>query len=515
MNNKGFTFVEILAVIVMIGILSSIAIVGVSKYRENAKNKDYEALAKASYNAMEEYMMAHPYKKKVSLETLDNDDFLSNRVDPATKSSNCTGSVEVERKTAGIDGSMDENEYTVYLCCTNYKKEYTYPSGDVTDYTGTDKCDVQDGDDEESVIPSPQPGEATYTCNAGYYLPKNKTSCEKCLSTYYCLGGTFAKRDSDQGLSPCPKGYRNSNVGSSKIEQCYMQVPKNKFVKKAKDTSATECNNGYEKAAHNVYYGKTSTCSTTTYTITYNLKGGSVSGNPTTYTVETNTFTLKKPTKSGQTFLGWTGSNGTSLQKTVKINKGSTGNKTYTADWERTESAYIYFITSKSKNCNKNNGSFSNQPERYRGRPYRKYNYHSYKCTCKVNSANKSISNQTTDPPERNIHPDNDMTIFYQNTNAGSNSCKEASGYYINQNVYDICINSDFRGQARPRGYHGYVWYENNEGSSAKYKTNDYSGWYHSNRNYNTRYKPSNPTNNATQRKKACTQACNAIYDGT
>ena len=64
MNNKGFTFVEILAVIVLIGILSSIAIIGVSRYRENAKNKDYEALAKSSYNAMEEYMMKHPYKKE-------------------------------------------------------------------------------------------------------------------------------------------------------------------------------------------------------------------------------------------------------------------------------------------------------------------------------------------------------------------------------------------------------------------------------------------------------------------
>ena len=42
-----------------------------------------------------------------------------------------------------------------------------------------------------------------------------------------------------------------------------------------------------------------------TYTITYNLDGGTVSGNPTSYNVETESFTLKNPTKTGYTFVGW------------------------------------------------------------------------------------------------------------------------------------------------------------------------------------------------------------------
>ena len=80
------------------------------------------------------------------------------------------------------------------------------------------------------------------------------------------------------------------------------------------------------------------TCTVTykpiTYTITYNLGGGSVTGNPATYTIETNTITLKKPTKTGYTFTGWTGSNGTTAQTTVTIPKGSIGNKTYTANYK-------------------------------------------------------------------------------------------------------------------------------------------------------------------------------------
>ncbi|MBR6017784.1 MAG: InlB B-repeat-containing protein [Paludibacteraceae bacterium] len=71
------------------------------------------------------------------------------------------------------------------------------------------------------------------------------------------------------------------------------------------------------------------------YSIGYTLNGGSVSTNPTSYTIATNTITLNNPTKDGYTFKGWTGSNGNTPQTTVQITKGSTGNKTYTANWEK------------------------------------------------------------------------------------------------------------------------------------------------------------------------------------
>ena len=78
-----------------------------------------------------------------------------------------------------------------------------------------------------------------------------------------------------------------------------------------------------------------------TYTISYTLNGGSISGQKTTYDVETATFTLPQPAKKGYTFVGWTGSNGTTPQITVSIAKGSTGNKSYTAIFEK----IIYTIT--------------------------------------------------------------------------------------------------------------------------------------------------------------------------
>jgi uncharacterized repeat protein (TIGR02543 family) len=79
------------------------------------------------------------------------------------------------------------------------------------------------------------------------------------------------------------------------------------------------------------------------YTITYNLAGGTVEGNPDTYTIETKAFTLKNPTKSGYTFTGWSG---TGLDgennMTVTIPTGSTGNRIYTAHWRYNGSGHSY-----------------------------------------------------------------------------------------------------------------------------------------------------------------------------
>ncbi|MTR34297.1 hypothetical protein GMD62_18365, partial [Pseudoflavonifractor sp. BIOML-A14] len=72
------------------------------------------------------------------------------------------------------------------------------------------------------------------------------------------------------------------------------------------------------------------------YSLICHLDGGSVSqANPTSYTVETETFTLNNPTKEGYTFIGWSGTGLTgAANQSVTVAKGSTGNREYTAHWK-------------------------------------------------------------------------------------------------------------------------------------------------------------------------------------
>ena len=69
------------------------------------------------------------------------------------------------------------------------------------------------------------------------------------------------------------------------------------------------------------------------YNITYELNGGKCE-NPTSYTIETSTFTLNEPSKTGYTFTGWTGTDLKEITKEVSISKGSTGDRNYTANYK-------------------------------------------------------------------------------------------------------------------------------------------------------------------------------------
>ena len=74
------------------------------------------------------------------------------------------------------------------------------------------------------------------------------------------------------------------------------------------------------------------------YTITY--KGVEDEGvtftedNPEAYTVETESFALNNPSREGYLFTGWTYEGQDEPTKTVTIAMGSTGDKTFTANWE-------------------------------------------------------------------------------------------------------------------------------------------------------------------------------------
>lgn len=85
------------------------------------------------------------------------------------------------------------------------------------------------------------------------------------------------------------------------------------------------------------------------YKIVYNLNDGKISSPVTSYKSSSLPITLKTPTKTGYTFLGWTGSNSSVPVKTVKIATNTTGDLVYTANWKEKEPVTLSGIKVKDK----------------------------------------------------------------------------------------------------------------------------------------------------------------------
>ena len=87
----------------------------------------------------------------------------------------------------------------------------------------------------------------------------------------------------------------------------------------------------------------TATWTPTVYNIVYTMDGGTATpANPTTYTIETATFTLTNPTKTGYDFAGWKLNGEGEAMMTVTITQGSTGHLAYTATWTPTVYNIVY-----------------------------------------------------------------------------------------------------------------------------------------------------------------------------
>ena len=79
------------------------------------------------------------------------------------------------------------------------------------------------------------------------------------------------------------------------------------------------------------------------YTVTMDTAGGDPI-RPIQYTVEAEAFQLPTPVRTGYIFLGWTGEGITEPQKTIEIPQGSTGDRTYTANWQVIEYTIITLL---------------------------------------------------------------------------------------------------------------------------------------------------------------------------
>lgn len=138
MNKHGFTLVELLTVIVLIGIISSVAVISYSNFIGNSRDRVYETYMDTLHAETAMYLLSNP-----SLIPLDNETnifYLRENIgqninysqinNPDDNSDFCTGSsddtdsfVEVKRK----DGdSMISLTYIVHLKCKEFTKIKEY-----------------------------------------------------------------------------------------------------------------------------------------------------------------------------------------------------------------------------------------------------------------------------------------------------------------------------------------------------------------------------------------------------
>ena len=133
-NKKGFTLVELLAVITIMGIIMAVAVGAVFIHLQNSREQAMETIASSSYDGAVMYMMDNNIMleadetKTLTIEELYNDHRIDRPIDPYDNKTVCSGEVTVINKTTSLTAGLEDYQYTVTVNCSgDHSVEQTYP----------------------------------------------------------------------------------------------------------------------------------------------------------------------------------------------------------------------------------------------------------------------------------------------------------------------------------------------------------------------------------------------------
>ena len=128
MNKKGFTMLELLAVIIILGILITLAYMGVSRYLNQARNATYSDFEQNIKDGVTNYLIDHtgtiPNEGEslvVDVKKLVCEGYVEDLQDPRESSKTCNlDSYAIVKRNNDTSSNMDI-EYSACLKCSGYE----------------------------------------------------------------------------------------------------------------------------------------------------------------------------------------------------------------------------------------------------------------------------------------------------------------------------------------------------------------------------------------------------------
>lgn len=119
MNNKGFSLVELLAVIILIGVLGTIAVVSYTSITDNVERKVYTTYEDTMKGGAMMYVIEKgiPSDGKITLNSLLTEQLVEEFTNPETDSKCLDSYVMVTAK----NGDKTDLSYKACLICDNYR----------------------------------------------------------------------------------------------------------------------------------------------------------------------------------------------------------------------------------------------------------------------------------------------------------------------------------------------------------------------------------------------------------
>lgn len=168
-NDKGFTLIEILAAVVILGIISTLAVPAVYKYVTKSRDFSYENMYKTVYDAVKNYRLNtnddsvttklnKPTYTRSDINELVELNYLDPLIDPADKNKKCSAEVYVfdcfdEDKTV-----LRNHAYSVKLSCSAHSNTKTFnDNGDLMSNDEYGKCLSNTGSTDPDPEPDPDP----------------------------------------------------------------------------------------------------------------------------------------------------------------------------------------------------------------------------------------------------------------------------------------------------------------------------------------------------------------------